>query len=1440
MKKILSYALFLSCSVKAQVGLFINGSDASLRVDTDSYISIEGDFSNVNCHPLNQVRFQGGLVVAGNFINNDTLKFFPGTTAASNKATLRFLNSNVYPTGTLAILGGSVTPRLWECRVEKNTGRINLSNNVICLDTLNFISGKIAMNGFRWNFLDPQGAPSVINHPFIVNERFDSKFEAASLTDTGLVVYNTIYTNSTNINPGNIGIEIVGPLNIGSDLYIKRGFKPQVNAAKGSILRYFDIESPGHALSANTITCRFNSGDIQFYQPNYFNPQQLNLYASSGSDIDWSSLSSVYSTIMNPPSQYNGVLVASLDELTSYNTQIHPKQFRITVADPNCTNPPVSSLTADTLHICSGDSVLLDAGNNTSVPNTSLKWEWMSPAISYDRTLTCLPANIHKKINLKLKDSRGCITRDSIVIAPSAPFPQIRYLNHLNACSGDSITLKDTVSISSGNYTNIWVFSDGDTLVTQKNLFRKNIANTGQHSYQLKSVSNHGCTTVTTHTNAIVYPLPSASFSSAYTCSSGVTQFSNFSVSNHTALAVTGHTWNFGTTPVNTSTLTNPSFLYTQPGNYVVRLSISSAFGCRDTTNDSLVILPKNVASFTALNNCFGDTSYFTNSSSCNTGTCSFSWKAGDGATGSTGYFKHRYNNSGAYTIKLYLTPTAGCADSSSKVLFIHPKPIAAFSMLDDTLCINTTGYFSNTSTISAGSINSYTWDYGNNNTGNQVNGSSTYTSPGIFYVNLVSLSDSGCAASVTKSLTTLIPPTASFVANTVCKNDPTIFISQSSGVQLTSSYDFGNGAYSGTVVTNPVNYTYSSAGTYTVVLIVEDRYGCSDTTHKPVTVLQSPMVNLGNTVATCGTQYSLTAFNPGCSYLWSPGNQTTATITVTQSGNQSVIVTSSNGCVNSGSVNIILNAIVKPILGIDTTHCGPLVLNAGYPGSTFTWNTAQNTQTISAANSGTFIVNVTDQNNCSGGDTVIVNILSTPVVDLGNNLSVCKPRFGLPLTATLTGANTMTWNTGNITSQIVTSSAGLFWIKATGSNGCTDQDTLQLTFLNTPNVNLGADRSSCLSVLLDAFNSGNTFEWNNSVTTQTLLAASTDYFHVTVTNTTTGCFQSDTVLITVHPPVKFTLGPDTTICSNTKMVLDAGSTGTMYNWLNGSNSQTTSVTGTGIYGVTVSNSAGCASSDYVTITVNTSPSLQVENTFITYLCNKPVLLKANPVTSRWQHPSGSSSISNSVVAQSEGNYKVHVTEHGCTTFDSVQVVISQQTVLASFLASTIDTINKPVQFVNLSEPSGLKSTWHFGDGSNSTDTHPLHTYVLPNTFSVTLQVNNGFCYDEITKEVRLIFRGEPDTLQHAAVLKWESLIVFPVPIADEFSIHAELNHAAKLKIELSDCTGRKVLVKEYDEMALLIDRLKLDVANGIYYLNVLAQSNRGTISRNIKLIKTN
>jgi gliding motility-associated-like protein len=160
-------------------------------------------------------------------------------------------------------------------------------------------------------------------------------------------------------------------------------------------------------------------------------------------------------------------------------------------------------------------------------------------------------------------------------------------------------------SLNAGSY--LWDFGlPGNLDVSTSNTPTFTYPDTGTYTVTLIAYSsiNPACADTTTGTVTVLPEFTSFASFTRDTCTNNYT----FKDSSNTVSGIiTTRTWFFG--DGSTSTLANPTHLYTNPGSYTVTLIANSNRGCTDTVNFNIIV-PQllTVNSFTPFQpNCFGD-----------------------------------------------------------------------------------------------------------------------------------------------------------------------------------------------------------------------------------------------------------------------------------------------------------------------------------------------------------------------------------------------------------------------------------------------------------------------------------------------------------------------------------------------------------------------------------------------------------------------------------------------------------------------------------------------------------------------------------------------------------------------------------------------------------------------------------------------------------------
>ncbi len=359
-------------------------------------------------------------------------------------------------------------------------------------------------------------------------------------------------------------------------------------------------------------------------------------------------------------------------------------------------------------------------------------------------------------------------------------------------------------------------------------------------------------------------------------------------------------------------------------------------------------------------------------------------------------------------------------------------------------------------------------------------------------------------------------------------------------------------------------------------------------------------------------------------------------------------------GCDSTVITHLTVNSPVVD-LGADVAICNgtTTTLNAGNPGATYVWNTGATTQTISVSTAGNYSVTITDGAGCTAADAITVTVNPAPNVNLGPDISICAGET-VVLNAGNPGA-TFLWNTGATTQTITVATTGNYSVTVTNGYGCTDNDLVHVSVNPIPVVDLGMNTGFCAggSIVLDAENTGATYDWNTGASTQTITVSAAGTYSVIVT-TAAGCSGTDSIDIAVYPQPDVALGADITVCADAVVILDAGNPGATYSWNTGATTQTINVTATGNYSVTVTNAYGCTDNDLIHVTINPLPVVDLG--IDAQICeNTPLLLDAENPGSTYTWSTGETT--QQIFAGASGTYNVTVTNvYGCSTFDEITI----------------------------------------------------------------------------------------------------------------------------------------------------------------------------------------
>ncbi|WP_170265071.1 T9SS type B sorting domain-containing protein [Salibacter halophilus] len=372
---------------------------------------------------------------------------------------------------------------------------------------------------------------------------------------------------------------------------------------------------------------------------------------------------------------------------------------------------------------------------------------------------------------------------------------------------------------------------------------------------------------------------------------------------------------------------------------------------------------------------------------------------------------------------------------------------------------------------------------------------------------------------------------------------------------------------------TFPVQHTYSQPGDYPVKV----RYysGCTiDSTLDTMHIMPPAEADLGPDRTLCENDTLQNALvYPGLSYQWNTGD-TTSYLYNPPADTYTIEVSSPNCGTDFDTVVIDSITPFEVHLPADTLLCqgDSFLLDATVGPGSYQWSTGDTTASIYATQPDTYTVTFT--NSCgSNNDTIFVDGVEEPQVDLGNDTSLCNGQV-LYLDATDT-LSSYQWHDGHTSPFDTTTTEGLYAVTVTNICG-SDSDSLNFnidTVLTT--FSLGEDTILCKddTLELNAPSDAQNYYWSNGQTTSSITVTEQDTYSVEVQNTCGNYFDTIAVIYDESPITN--LGPDSTYCYTNLQLLDASWSRASYHWQDGSNGPTHLADTSGKYWVEVTNLCG-------------------------------------------------------------------------------------------------------------------------------------------------------------------------------------------------------------------------------------------------------------------------
>lgn len=574
-------------------------------------------------------------------------------------------------------------------------------------------------------------------------------------------------------------------------------------------------------------------------------------------------------------------------------------------------------------------------------------------------------------VMLMVKDENSCgdTTRKTFRVSQASPAFSLS-ANPICLSNG-TVNLINQTSQSPDPITAYqWNFGDGSPTSNSSaavitHIYTSAIPPGQTYTITLTATNSQGCTDAITHTITVNNPVASLNPVPFLPCTGTPVIFT-------APTGLQSYTFSFG---ANTQTLTTTSntvsYTYTSAVNYNASVTVQDAGGCINSSGTAVSVQSISAASFvfsgagaTSTNNvCAGSPVAFYNTTNSSF-PLNYNWNLNNGSNIiNSGTVINTYTATGSVPISLTVsTIPNGCVATITKTLTIYG--VKANLNLDKiTVCLGNTINFN---VKDSTTLFSWIWDFGDGTTSPEYTASASpptmvphqynfYPSGGNTSVSLTYYSSGKTCSNTAIQPIQVVKIPADFDRNNElvkldsvhCINIPDVFSNTTPGSSgFTFNWSFGDG---GTSTTQNPTYTYPTAGVYQVSLTVNDPVNnCKGFSVKNMTINALPSVSILGPDSVCqGSTFTLTGTGSGVSYTWSPASAVSSsnTASTTSTGSvspmsYSLAVTDANGCSNTTTANIYIQAPPDTYNWDTTVIVGQIIPLSGYAGINFnyTW----------------------------------------------------------------------------------------------------------------------------------------------------------------------------------------------------------------------------------------------------------------------------------------------------------------------------------------------------------------------------------------------------------------------------------------------------------------------------------------------------------------------
>ena len=287
------------------------------------------------------------------------------------------------------------------------------------------------------------------------------------------------------------------------------------------------------------------------------------------------------------------------------------------------------------------------------------------------------------------------------------------------------------------------------------------------------------------------------------------------------------------------------------------------------------------------------------------------------------------------------------------------------------------------------------------------------------------------------------------------------------------------------------------------------------------------------------------------------------------------------------------------------------------------------------------------------------------------------------------------------------------------------------------------------------------------------------------------------------------------------------------YTW-NDDEQQTTpraSALTAGTYLVTVTDQNGCTLTQELTVEPTPAPDDVLEPQAITLCTGQSVMVDAGweGSTYQWTADNGFRSEAQRITIDQAGRYFLQVTTpQGCTAYDTLDLVTTENLIDAEFLLPTEIAAGDTVVLTEVSWPAPEQTVWVYDENITTHQSEGEKEYVVfpeSGEYTIKLVVMVGDCTDEVEKKIIVSDRDPAVSVPNGRLgyLPKNEYLIYPNPSYGKFMLKISMSQTQRVRVSVYDPLFKyRYQQQTFTDTQSLEEKIDLThLKHGVYHLMI-------------------